>query len=401
MPPPLVPPPLNDIGALTIPRFLQRWLDINPVSKLTRTSSYITLPTFSVAVNWQGYSDIVASFNYEGPNNFTLKSMSAIPASPNFVPCIMWKDSLGNVHRYAMWLGVGEVFYFNVPLYTGQKIAKNFRFEIWSTNNTPALLTTEIQFLTSVLGKVDYRWGGDFTLVFNDAINMSFFNMNNPPPLPTTSLAYRWNLDSGIVLVPSSTTLVSWTDSVNGAVFLPTGTVGLVSGTTLANNPIGIINAASFVSATGSGNNTALVAFLFNILSLSTSGTIFDNGGGVTFAFNNSTGKFNTFVDGVSNLSPTINTWYLAIMDSNSGITTIYDGVTGEQIDVFIATVSSTGPDTTFVFGNVFLLTPEIVVYSDDTNLTNESIRAYFIGKYFTSMSLPLVFPPNSQPQPN
>lgn len=397
---PLSPPPTDEFGAVTQPRQLQRWLDINPVTQLTRTQAYITLPAFSVAVNWMGYSDIVASFNYEGPNNFSLKASTTLPLDPNFVLCIMWKDGVGNVHRYALWLDVGEVFYFNVPIYTGQKIAKNFRFEVWSTNSTPAILSTPIQLYTSVLGNVDYRYGDDFVLIDNDPVNLLFDNVNTPPPLPTTNLTYHWSIDSGVVLVPSSTTLVSWTDSINGAVFLPTGSVGLIGGTILPNSPIGFINSASFISAVGQGDTTAVVAFVLNMLSLATTGVIFDNGNGVTFSFNHTTGKFNTFVNGVSNISPAANVWYIVIMDTNSGKTTIYNALTGELVDTFIAG-TSTGSDTTFVFGNLVVLTPEILVYDNDSTVTNESIRGYFVGKYFTSMSLPLVFPPTSQPQPN
>ena len=69
---PLVPPPLSDTGAWAIPRTLQRWLDVNPITHLTRTQGYITLPAFNVNVNWLGYSDIVAAFNFEGPNNSTI-----------------------------------------------------------------------------------------------------------------------------------------------------------------------------------------------------------------------------------------------------------------------------------------------------------------------------------------
>ena len=46
----------------------------------------------------------------------------------------MWKDSIGNTHRYKMWENVGEVLYFSVPNYSGQLIKKNFRFEIWSVS---------------------------------------------------------------------------------------------------------------------------------------------------------------------------------------------------------------------------------------------------------------------------
>jgi len=174
---PLVPPPASDYGALTYPRMLQRWLDTNPVTKLGRVGSYITLPSFSQAVDWLGYSDIVAAFNFKAPNNFSLKSLSSLPINPNYLLCIMWIDSSTNpytVHRYAIWKNVGEVLYFNVPLYTGQLIKKNFRFEIWSTNSTPTIQTLPINFTTSVLGGIDYRWGNDFQLVNSDTINTNF-----------------------------------------------------------------------------------------------------------------------------------------------------------------------------------------------------------------------------------
>jgi hypothetical protein len=132
---PLVPPPLSDTGAWSIPRTLQRWLDVNPITHLTRTQGYITLPAFNVNVNWLGYSDIVAAFNFEGPNNFSLSGFNIEPSPmPNYLLCIMWRDSKGNVKRYKLWSGVGEVLYFPIQAYSGQKIAKNFRFEVWSVS---------------------------------------------------------------------------------------------------------------------------------------------------------------------------------------------------------------------------------------------------------------------------
>ena len=61
-------------GSLTIPRTLLRWLDINfQNGPLARTSTYITLPSFvGNGETWNGFSDIVTSFNFEGPNNFSL-----------------------------------------------------------------------------------------------------------------------------------------------------------------------------------------------------------------------------------------------------------------------------------------------------------------------------------------
>ncbi len=174
MPYPLTPPPASDYGAFTTPRMLQRWLDVNPIGKLTRTQGFITLPAFSVAVTWNGYSDIVASFNFEGPNNFTLYGFNVEPTpTPNYCLCISWRTN-GVMNRYSLWRGAGEVFYFPVTMYSGQKIGKNFRLEIWSTNSTPAVCVTPIVIYTSVLGGVDYRWGVDFTLVSNDPINTSF-----------------------------------------------------------------------------------------------------------------------------------------------------------------------------------------------------------------------------------
>lgn len=73
MPFPIVPPPSTDIGALTCPRTLQKWLDVNNATRLTRVSTYITMPSFVVTSSWNGYSDIVTTFNFEGPSNFSLK----------------------------------------------------------------------------------------------------------------------------------------------------------------------------------------------------------------------------------------------------------------------------------------------------------------------------------------
>lgn len=131
MPYPDAPPPSSEAGALTQPRQLQRWLDVNIVPVLTRTRGYFTVPSFSVDSEWKGYSEIVATFNYEAPNKFSLKSLTDV-TDPNYVACIMWVDEDYNVMRYALWQGVGEVFHFNAPLYTGQVIGRNFRIEIWN-----------------------------------------------------------------------------------------------------------------------------------------------------------------------------------------------------------------------------------------------------------------------------
>ena len=99
--------------------------------------------------------------------------------APNYVLCISWIDAAtNNLYRYALWLDVGEVFFFNTPLYAGQLIKKNFRFEIWSTNIASVYQNTTINFYTSVLNSMDYRWGTDSILINNDPINLSFNNVN-------------------------------------------------------------------------------------------------------------------------------------------------------------------------------------------------------------------------------
>jgi hypothetical protein len=143
MPPPVNPPPLNEGGAITNPRMLNRWLDINPVFPLERTQTYITFPTFSLDAAWKGYSELVGVFNYASPNNFSLVSFDDV-LNPNFVACVMWVDSAYNVYRYRLWKDVGEVFYFPAPLYTGQLIKGNFRIEIWTTPATIDLSTITV-----------------------------------------------------------------------------------------------------------------------------------------------------------------------------------------------------------------------------------------------------------------
>lgn len=135
---PLVPPDLSEAGAISIPRQLQRWEDLNPVTKLTRTQAFITLPAFSVTYTWNGFSDIVAAFNFEAPNNFSLK-LNDVPMgnNPNYLLCVSWRTAAGGMFRYKLWSNVGEVLYFMISNYSGQLIKGNFRLEIWSVNQIP------------------------------------------------------------------------------------------------------------------------------------------------------------------------------------------------------------------------------------------------------------------------
>ena len=160
MPAPAAPPPLDEAGAITIPRTLNRWLDVNPVHRLTRTHTYFVIPEFSLVVQEFDYSNLVGAYNYESTRNFTIKSSDLPTVKPDtYILCVMWKDSDYVTHRYKLWEDVDEVFYFPVSLYAGQLIKKNFRIEIWTTLNTgPTVISGDVildDFGDSVLGHGD------------------------------------------------------------------------------------------------------------------------------------------------------------------------------------------------------------------------------------------------------
>lgn len=193
MPSPIIPPPLTDTGALTNPRQLQRWLDINRITKLDKTGTYITLPSFIQSANtWNGYSDIVLSFNCESPNNFSFSGVltSSIPFNPNYVLCVSYRIG-GVVTRYILWNAIGSNMNQTIPVYTGQLIKKNFRFEIWNTSQGIASQAASINYFTSVLNSKDYRYGVDTNLVSTDSPCILFksVSLNLPLVFPTTSIS--------------------------------------------------------------------------------------------------------------------------------------------------------------------------------------------------------------------
>jgi len=405
---PIVPPPANDTGAQTFPRTLQRWLDVNPLSKLTRTSGYITLPVFSQAVTWNGYSDIVATFNYEGPNNFSLQSISAaLPLNPNYVLCIMWKTTSGTVYRYALWLGVGEVFYFPVNLYTGQKIAKNFRFEIWSTNSTPAVQTTALTFYTSVLGGQDYRWAGDFVLVTTDGQNNSFNNINTVPGLPTPPQTgiNLWLTQANIVAPGGLVT--TWTDT-GGQVFTPD-----VSNTIVAASFVGrtyLIPTTSHYMKNTSLTNTTIFGHVFISLLIGSSAA----GNNSVFQYSGTTGNyFIAYSQPTNTLTVCGQAFVLAqgsyIVDINNiaNTITIVNPANGSYVvNKQSYTHSALGTPSSLVFGYYGTVGwAEMMFYTNALSATNENaVINYLIQEYNNNvsiMSLPLTFPSTSQPTGN
>lgn len=165
-------------GATSIPRMLNRWLDKNyQGGPLQRIQTYITLPSFNVNVTWGGFSDIVAAFNFEAPNNFSLKPFTPLVGT-NYTLCISYH--VGTVmHRYILWNGAGAVMPGVIPVYNGQTILKNFRLEVWSTSQGNATQSQSVGFYTSVRGDLDYRYGVDTPLKGNDGLVTQFGATNS------------------------------------------------------------------------------------------------------------------------------------------------------------------------------------------------------------------------------
>jgi hypothetical protein len=404
---PLTPPPQSDYGAFTIPRWLQRWLDVNPIGALTRTEAYITLPAFSQTVTWQGYSDIVVAFNFEGPNNFTLKGFNVEPFPlPNYCLCVMWKDQYGNTNRYSLWRGVGEIIYDNIEVYNGQKIAKNFRLEIWSTNSSPAVQSVPINIYTSVLGGVDYRFGADFVLVSSDTPCTAFGVGTLPAAAcPISGLVAHWRADSGYFGG-------FWFDLVSSQQLTVSGSV--TQTTSAAANNQSVLNIAGGNIANSAGNviNSPLTggSQLFVILAQSAfwnGAPVFkltDSGSATVVSINSRNVEGGYTINGqniLDNLATSYPTFRIFQIGANTA------GINGFNGNV-IATLQSTGLSTNSVVNLSIINSPiyiaEILFYSGfSSNAEYQQLLLYLAQRYVGSnmFALPLVFPTNSSPTQN
>jgi hypothetical protein len=172
MPQPTSPP--YQPNAQIIPRQLDQWIDVNNQNgKLVRCSTFITLQPFTANQGFSNLSQIVASYNFEAPNNFTLTSGYRVPINPNYTLCISYRVGL-TITRYVLWSVTGFNCGINLPQYTGQIILKNFRFEVWNTTQGVATEVNTYTFYTSKLQPIDYRYGSDTILVNPDSLNTSF-----------------------------------------------------------------------------------------------------------------------------------------------------------------------------------------------------------------------------------
>ena len=405
--------------AITQPRQMLRWLDINAQNgPLDRTRYYIVLPAFSTVVNWHGYSDIVASFNFEGPNNFSLKwlnigdpatgEQSPIPFNPNYLLAIMWRDSKGNVYRYALWNNVGEVLYFPMPLYTGQQIKKNFRFEIWSTPSTKAIQTTPITFYTSVKGILDYRFGTDSSLVVADPICTNFEATTNPPVVTLPAdMQVVFDVDpTGITPYPPFGD-ISWIDSVSAVRLLGNGNVTeIASGLPNGANAVFNNDYASYLSAASPNwgiqsmvlcckmvTNQAANSFLFSAYPNGIA--LFWNNGTVT------TGGPGPSVNGLA-----YGVWYtfiFTLVGGNSKLY-VYDTASGALIASNLNLAPIVGYTTAIGLGNAGVEIVEAALGTGAlTDADAAAISDYMTLKYFTTntFALAFVWPVGSEPQPN
>lgn len=189
-------------GATTIPRQLQRWLDVNPQNgRLKRTETFIQVPTFNIDHVWNGYSEIVGEFHYTSPNQLSLKLANLaniLPSQSNYTLCVSYVSGVGTVARYSLVRGQGDLFYFDLEPYEGQRIINDFVIEIWNTSQVQCSETANTTVYTSVAGNLDYRYGVDGQL----AVATSLCNGQQPPGTTT--------------LMPIGTNLTLWLDGGNG-----------------------------------------------------------------------------------------------------------------------------------------------------------------------------------------
>lgn len=175
MPDNTYPPYSGNSGAMVVPRQLTRWIDVNPQGgNLRRCETTITLPVFSIGDSWNGWSDIVATFNFEATNNFSLRLLYDAPLAPNYVLCISYHIG-STVTRYMLWEADGHTL--NYPLYNGEPIKKNFRLEVWNTSQGATSETSTFSFITSVKQNIDYRFGSDAGLATASGVVTDFDNL--------------------------------------------------------------------------------------------------------------------------------------------------------------------------------------------------------------------------------
>jgi hypothetical protein len=397
--------------AIQYPRQINRWLDINAQNgSLRRTQTYITLPAFTESANWLGYSDIIAAFNFEGPNNFSLTGISTIP-DPNYLLCIMWIDVNQVVHRYAIWNNVGEVMYIPYALYTGQLIGKNFRLEIWSVQGQATVSqATPITFYTSKLGIQDYRYGLDTVLVNPDSIITDFsISAEGVQSLPTDiGLLFQVDPFHNLSFTSQTGIFRSWTSLVDNTTELIPSGVSIVQASGLPNgcNALVITNDANYLYTTSAPLwGVQCMIITCKITGAAQSYLFSAYPSGIALFWNNGTvtsgGGTGPSVTGLG-----LNTWYTFIFYLQGGNATlsVYETGTGALIATNTALAPMVAYSNVVAMGNANCEIVEAILGSNTlSNADVQQIVTYMKQKYFVTneFALPFVWPAGSTPQNN
>lgn len=424
MPEQLHPP--YDSSATIRPRQLNRWLDVNAQNgPLGRTQTYIVLPPFTQPVIWLGYSDCVATFNFEAPNNFSLVGLkgnpfegllSPLPINPNYMLCIMWVDSTTTpytVHRYSLWNGVGEVMYIPYPLYTGQLIKKNFRLEVWSVKSqATASQAAPITFYTSKLGNLDYRYGLDMPLQGADPITTNFGNNTSIPTYPA-GFGLLLSADALSVLNNAYPIFIGWQTSYpqypGGYIFNATGSH--ITITEPLSNPAFLSPTISindtYLSAVTSQMGVMAMVLCCKVTSAEAANTFLFSAypTGITLFWNNGTVTSGGSGPNIPGLS--YNVWYTMILFLNGGQMSLY--VYNTALGTLVGSATNLAPAVTYTstlaLGNCGVEFLEFAVGGTTPSVGDlNSINQYMTNKYFglqPAWSLPFVWPQYATPQLN
>lgn len=263
-------------GAVTIPRQLERWLDINPQNgPLKRTETYVSVPAFNIAHVWNGYSEIVGEYHFEAPNNISLKiphDGNLVPIGTNYTMCVSYVNNDNTVVRYSLIRGSGDLFYLTLVPYSGQLIKKNFRIELWNTSQVSCSEVFTTIIYTSVLGNQDYRYGTDSQLKQADPLckGQQSIGQTVLSPVNDGGPSITLWLDGA-----SGVTTTTWTDRASGILLSRTA-----GATVLVVTPP---NSVAFTNTKLEGTILANVADIFLNIRVTLSGTInilrFSSGG--------------------------------------------------------------------------------------------------------------------------
>lgn len=347
--------------------------------------------------------------------NMTTNLNSLTITNPTYVACIMWKDINGVVYRYKLWEDVGETGYLlSVPLYAGQVIMKNFRFEIWSLSGAITTESVGSNILTSVLKGQDYRYTTDGLLKNNDGLVTNFNCQNattdNFPVI--ASMQARWRAGS----VSGN----QW-PSIDGNNYIIRRLDG--SGANIVTVDDGALAHSTTVPAYSDEYNTGLFnniqpAHYFMLCKIDTSVIaqlmIWLGGDDMFISIYPIDGTTSNLIlaDGNSCVI-TLGIWYVLEIAYSAGLSRIkpYElskspvcvpypinfassaTDTGGTHDIILAGGSANNAGCSFV---------EIVSFNQyiGEGATNQ-VLSYFYDYYNINFPLPLVFPTNSSPQPN